>query len=186
MLLDSWKRLKSFGRSRGELWRLASCEDGGTAVEFSLVAVPFLGLLFAILETGLVFFAGQVLETAAADSARLIRTGQAQTQGFDQARFRQEVCNRTYGLVQCSGPLYVDVQKFGSFTSINLPNPIDQNGNLVNNFVYQPGTAGDIVVVRVLYEWPIFVAKLGYNLANMSGSKRLLVATAAFRNEPYQ
>ncbi len=189
MSLDFLKGLGARARSRSRARlarRFATSEDGATAVEFALVALPFLGLLFAIIETGLVFFAGQVLETATADSARLIMTGQAQTQGFDQGRFKQEVCNRTYGLLNCSGDLYVDVQKFSSFTSVNLPNPIDQNGNLVNNFGFQPGTAGDIVVVRVLYAWPIFVSQLGYNLANMSGSKRLLVATAAFRNEPYQ
>ena len=39
-----------------------------------------------VMITAIVFFAGQALETAAADSARLIMTGQAQTQGFSQAQ----------------------------------------------------------------------------------------------------
>ena len=72
-------------------------QDGAAAVEFALVAAPFLALVFAIMETAMVFFAGQALETAAADSARLIMTGQAQTQGFDQAKFKQEVCARSTG-----------------------------------------------------------------------------------------
>ena len=63
-------------------------QDGAAAIEFGLVAAPFLALVFAIMETAIVFFAGQALETAAADSARLIMTGQAQTQGFDQAKFK--------------------------------------------------------------------------------------------------
>ena len=46
---------------------------------------------------------------------------------------------------------------------------------------YQPGGPGDIVVVRLFYQWPIYVSLL----QNMSGSKRLLIATAAFRNEPF-
>jgi hypothetical protein len=37
------------------------------------------------------------------------------------------------------------------------------------------------VVVRLFYQWPIYVSLL----QNMSGNKRLLIATAAFRNEPY-
>ena len=48
--------------------RFARRQDGGAAVEFGLVAAPFLALLFAIMETAIVFFAGQALETAAADS----------------------------------------------------------------------------------------------------------------------
>jgi Flp pilus assembly protein TadG len=55
--------------------RFVRQQDGSVAVEFSLVAIPFLGLTFAILETALVFFAGQTLETAVTDSARLIMTG---------------------------------------------------------------------------------------------------------------
>ena len=50
---------------------------------------------------------------------------------------------------------------------------------------YCPGNAGDIVVVRLFYQWPLFVTGLGYNIANLTGSKRLLSATAAFRNEPF-
>ena len=59
--------------------RFVRQQDGSAAVEFGMVAVPFLGLTFAIFETALVFFAGQTLETAVADLARLIMTGQAQT-----------------------------------------------------------------------------------------------------------
>jgi Flp pilus assembly protein TadG len=51
--------------------RFVRQQDGSAAVEFGMVALPFLGLTFAILETALVFFAGQTLETAVTDSARL-------------------------------------------------------------------------------------------------------------------
>jgi Flp pilus assembly protein TadG len=167
--------------------RLVCDEDGATAVEFGLVAVPFLALVFAIMETSLVFFAGQTLETAAADSARLIMTGQAQTQGLNQATFKNAVCAQIHGLFNCSGGVYVDVKTYTSFANVTNPSPLDSNGNLTNNFVYQPGGPGDIVVVRLMYQWPVYVSLLGFNgLSNMSGSNRLLVSTVAFRNEPYQ
>jgi hypothetical protein len=42
------------------------------------------------------------------------------------------------------------------------------------------------VVVQLFYQWPIYVSLMNLgNLTNMSGNSRLLVATAAFRNEPY-
>jgi hypothetical protein len=50
---------------------------------------------------------------------------------------------------------------------------------------YNPGSGGDIVVVRLFYQWPLFVTGLGLDITNLSGSKRLLSATAAFRNEPF-
>lgn len=179
------KRVKRLFRGR-VAHRFVRREDGAAAVEFGLVAAPFLALVFAIMETSVVFFASQTLETAVADSARLIMTGQAQTTGFDQAKFKDEVCKKIYGLFNCSAGVMVDVRTYSSFSSVNLSKPIDANGNLVNNFTYQPGGPGDIVVVRLLYQYPVYVSLLGLNLADMAGGKRLIVATAAFRNEPYQ
>src|SRR5437763_9199963 len=100
-------------------------QDGAAAVEFAMVAAPFLAMVFAIMETALVFFAGQTLETAGADSARLIMTGQAQTQGFDQAKFKDAVCAKIYGLFNCSAGLYVDVKNYSSFAAINTAQPVD-------------------------------------------------------------
>ncbi|MCC6775297.1 MAG: pilus assembly protein [Hyphomicrobiales bacterium] len=165
--------------------RLVRQQDGAAAVEFGLVAAPFLALVFAIIETAVVFFAGQALETAVADSSRLIMTGQAQQQGFDAAAFKNAVCSKIYGLFNCQSGVFVDVQTFSSFNNVSLTNPVDGNGNLQTNFNYQPGGPGSIVVVRLFYQYPVYVSLLGFNLANVNGGKRLLAATAAFRNEPY-
>lgn len=162
-------------------------QDGAVAVEFALILLPFLALMFGIMETSLVFFADQTLETAVADSARLIMTGQAQTQNLTAQTFKDQVCQRIYGLFDCQNGIYVSVQTYSSFGSITNTPPLDNNGNLVtSNFGYQPGGPGDIVVVRLYYQWPIYVSLMNLsNLANMSNHNRLLVATAAFRNEPY-
>lgn len=168
------------------LYRFVRKNDGAAAVEFAMVAAPFLALVFAILETAIIFFAGQVLETAAADSARLIMTGQAQKGGLSQSQFKQEVCNRIFGLFDCANGIKVDVRTYSSFSGASLSKPIDANGNVTFTPAFQPGTPGDIVVVRLLYEWPVYVSLLGLNLADMANSKRLIMATAAFRNEPYQ
>ena len=172
-------------RAARSVRRLAKQQEGSAAVEFGLVAAPFLALVFAIMETAVVFFAGQALETAAADSSRLIMTGQAQTQGFSQSTFKNAVCAKIYGLFDCQNGVYVDVKTFTSFSNVTMNNPVDGQGNFQNNFSYQPGGPGDIVVVRLFYQYPVYVSLLGFNLANMNGGKRLLAATAAFRNEPY-
>lgn len=166
--------------------RLVRRQDGAAAVEFALVAAPFLALMFAIIETAIIFFASQTLETAVADSARLIMTGQAQSQSFDQTQFKQSVCSRIYGMFDCNNGIMVDVRTAASFQNASVSKPIDSNGNLVNNFTYSPGGPGDIVVVRLMYQWPVYVSLLGLNLSDMAGNKRLIMATAAFRTEPYQ
>jgi len=183
-LIGAMRRAFAFPVAR----RLLRQQDGTAAIEFSLVAVPFFALIFAIMETALVFFAGQTLETAGADSARLIMTGQAQSKGLNKDTFKDAVCDKVkaFGLFNCS-VLAVDVQKYSQFADINLSTlPLDADGKLkTDSFVYQPGGPGEIVVVRVMYQWPVHVSLLGLNLSDMAGGKRLLMSTSAFRNEPY-
>jgi Flp pilus assembly protein TadG len=171
--------------------RFGRRKDGAAIVEFAVVMVPFIALLFAILEVALVFFAGQVLETAVADSSRLIMTGQAQKAVGDKKQaFRDEVCDRLYGLFDCAIGIHIDVRKYNAFAAADMSPPVfDQgDGELdVSDFnQFDPGVQGDIVVVRVVYEWPTFVRDFGFNLATLPNGNRLLMATAAFRNEPYK
>jgi Flp pilus assembly protein TadG len=170
----------------GAASRFVRRQDGTAAVEFGFVAAPFLALVFAIMETAMVFFSGQAMETAVADSARLIMTGQAQKGGYNQAAFKNAVCAKIHGLFDCQNGVYVDVKTFTSFANVTNNSPVDANGNFVNNFSYTPGGPGDIVMVRLYYQWPVYVSLVGFTLSNMSGGKRVLVATAAFSNEPYQ
>lgn len=165
--------------------RFVRQQEGAAAVEFALVAVPFLALTFAILETAIVFFAGQTLEAASADSARLIMTGQAQTAGFDNSAFKSAVCDRINGLFDCKNGVHVDVKTYSNFGDISNVSPVKDGKLDTASLTYQPGNPGDIVVVSLYYEWPIYVSLLGNELANLGGN-RLLVATSVFRNEPYK
>jgi Flp pilus assembly protein TadG len=174
-----------FASTKKALRRFRRNRRGSAAVEFAIVAPLFFGLLFAIIETALVFYASQVLETVTQDSARMVMTGQAQLANFTQQQFKDNVCTRVAALFDCKNGIYVDVQSYSQFSSVNITPPIDSGNNFVNNMQYKPGNPGDIVVVRLFYQWPIFVTKLGFNLANLTGNKRLLTATAAFKNEPY-
>ena len=178
---------------RAKLWRIrtvrrfARREDGLAAVEFGIVALPFFAMMFAIIETAMIFFASQVLETAVADSARLIMTGQAQQSNFTAAQFKDAVCAKIPALFECASGLQIDVKTFSGFSSVNNTKPIDANGNLqTGNFGYAPGQQGDIVLVRLMYQWPVYTSLLGLDkLADLNNNKRLIMASAAFRNEPY-
>ena len=64
------------------------CRKGATAVEFALVAAPFLALLVGILQSALVFFASRVLDEVTEEASRNLMTGQAQQGGVTQANFR--------------------------------------------------------------------------------------------------
>ena len=168
--------------------RFARQQDGAAAVEFALIAIPFIALIFALMETALVFFAGQTLETAVQDAARLIMTGQAQTQGWSKDDFKTlGVCPRLAGgLFDCVNGVYVDVKTYTDFASVTNTPPVNNGQFDDSKLNYSPGTVGSIEVVTLYYQWPIYVSLLDSKLSNMNGGNRLLVATAVFRNEPYQ
>jgi Flp pilus assembly protein TadG len=163
--------------------RLLKCRRAATAVEFAIIAPVFSALLFADFDTALWFYAQQVIQTATTQSARLIMTGQAQAQGLTAAQFKQAVCANITGLLNCAG-VSINVQRFSSFSTVAMLNPI-QNGNFNNAMNFSPGAPGDIILVQLFYQWPIGPALLGVSLANVGGTNRLLIGTAAFRNEPY-
>jgi Flp pilus assembly protein TadG len=158
---------------------------GSAAVEFALVAPVFFALLIGIIETAIIFFASQVLETVTQESARAILIGQAQTEGLTQAQFQTYVCSQIPALFFNCNNVHVDVESYSAFTNVVINSQIDANGNFINNMQYNPGGQCAIVVVRLFYQWPLVVTGFGYNIANLSGNQRLLSATAAFRNEPF-
>jgi Flp pilus assembly protein TadG len=180
--------VRSTASFRTLLRRFRRNRRGSAAVEFSLVALPFFALLFAIIETAMVFFASQVLETGVQDSGRLLYTHQAQDSGMTAAQFKQDLCNRVSVLFTC--PIDVDVRFYLPGATITITDPITAGSYDPSGFVYQVPPAGSqaTVVVRAFYQWPLIVTGLGYNIANIgrgsSNSKRLLAATTAFHVEP--
>lgn len=170
------RALRSFRRDR----------NGSTAVEFGMLAIPFLSLVYAIFETSMVHMAGQVLQTAVSDASRLIMTGQAQTAGFTGADFKNEVCKRVKATFDCPKMLQVDVRTFPNFSSANAPPPPINNGRLDSTgFGFVPGGPNAIVVVRAAIEYPIIVPLIGQTMVNLADNKLLIMASAAFKNEPF-
>jgi Flp pilus assembly protein TadG len=183
-LLRSMLAVRAGGfAARSLLRRFALQSRASTTVEFALVATPFLALIFAIIETSIVFFADETLETAAANVGRLVLTGQAQNQGWSAAQFKQQVCDQIHALFNCASGVYVDVQSYSSFASANLSVPVT-NGTLnTGNMGFNPGGPGQIVVVRLYYQLPAYVSMI--SLSNLTGGLNLLAATYVYKNEAY-
>jgi Flp pilus assembly protein TadG len=173
--LRSIRLLRRFRRNR----------SGLAAVEFAMVAPPFLFLLFAMIEVALVFFASQVLETGTANAARQVLTGQASAQNFNQAAFKSAVCKTTDALMNCDG-ISVDVRSPSSFSGSDMSRPISNGAINTGGMQYNATSGGDIVVVRVLYEWPVMMPTFGLVIGDLKNGKRSLMATAVFRNEPFK
>ena len=180
-----WRELMRRTRRQLSAWR--SDQGGFTAVEFAMVAVPFLMLLFGIVAVGLYFFTTFSLENAVERAARLIRTGQVQESGMTAEQFKQEVCARAPGYVDCASKMRVNVQSFTDFGTIVTPSCVDSGGNLVppTGTAYSPGGSGAVVLVTVCYEWEL-AGKIPFlSVGNMANGSALIQAATTFRTEPY-
>lgn len=173
------------GRIGGVLRNFSRDTAAASTLEFALVSVPLFFLILALFQMAFVYFANFALESATAQAARLVRTGQAQD--LTLAKLKQEVCSKISAPLSCSG-LSLDIRKYENFgaAASGLTQPLDAAGNIRTDFKYDPGASGDVMVVRAFY--PLDIGALlpaEVSLSNMAGNKRVLVATAAFRNEPF-
>lgn len=172
------------GRIEDVLRRFRRNRDGTTMVEFGLIAIPFFALLLAIIQTAMIYYVGEVLQTAVADSSRLIMTGQATSTNYDKAKFKTEICGRVPTLFDCQNLVQVDVQSSNAFPN-SVPSPVS-NGKLDSSgFGFDPGGPSQIVMVRAAMAYPVWLPIIGLGMANLEDNKRLIMSSAVFRNEPY-
>ena len=187
----------------GVLRRFAGERRGTSAVEFGLIAVPFLGLLLATLESGLVYLNSEGVEAAVQEAARNIMTGEAQAANISTANqfVSTYMCPATGprilpSSVDCS-KLIVDVRSATDFASADVSRAFYQNPS---NITFCPGSPGSIIVVRVAYPMPEYLPLLGMvggvltdiktglvnDVPGNPGWKHLIVGTAVFKTEPFQ
>ncbi|CAN5119175.1 pilus assembly protein [soil metagenome] len=161
--------------------------DGSSAIEFAMVAFPFIFMMFAIIEIGMVFITDSVLENATIETGRLIRTGQVAGSQTTAAQFKTQFCSRmSIFSSQCSSRATIDVRVITQFRNQNPPDPM-ANGTTfdTSKLVYQPGSPGSLMLVRVFYTQPLFTPFLAQGLSRLGDGNTTLTATTTFRNEPY-
>lgn len=163
--------------------RFRKDEEGVTAIEFAMLALPFFALMMAIIETSIFFFAGQVLESSVDDVARKIRTGQLDS-SLTAADLRDEICDSAAVLFTC-GDLLIDMQVVAKYEDLgDMPGP--DGGELKpGDFGFEAAGPKQIVMVTVASEWPIFTNYLQQYMSKLNSKNALLTAVAVFKTEPY-
>ena len=164
----------------GLLARFVRTEDGAVAIEFAFVAIPFLVLIFAIIELGLAFLVSMTLENAMMNVDRRIRTGDLQNASATAATYRTAVCQQMSWLgASCESSLIIDVRTLPSFTSgSSLATP------RAAKTCWDPGGPNSIVLVRGYYKWPLITPLMQNAVGGTPGNRQINFA-AVFANEPY-
>lgn len=163
-------------------------QEGAAAIEFALVAMPFIMIVVAIIEIAVMYTANSVMLGATQDAVRAVRTGQVQViSDPDEAEdfFREQICAHIpIRLVDCN-EIQFTVQVLDSFADANTTTQIDEDGNLADDSL-DFGDAEDVVLVNVLYYHPMLTPMMGVFFADSPGNTKLLTATFVFQTEPYR
>lgn len=161
-------------------------KKGSTAVEFSLVAIPFIFLLIGIVETSLMFAGSSILQGATQQAARMIRTGQVQQSGEDpEEMFREVLCEHADTLLDCTRIQYEVITMEGGFTDFSeFPPEFNEDGDLEGRG-FTPGGVNDVVLIRAIYRYPLMTPIMGNLMADGPDNTKLMISTVVMENEPY-
>lgn len=204
--MDSTHRAQGKRRFRS-LLRLRRDRDGAAALEFAILAVPFMLLIFATFETFFAFAGEQLMANAVETMARQIRTGeitfgQGKPTDVTEAEFRQLFCNEISILGMCSETeavtpekLYLDVRQFASFADMPREVPKVSSADYADldttDFAFSPGGPNSRNMLRAYYRWQIMTDLMRPYITNIRPANKpvptdfLIVQTSAFESEDY-
>ncbi|MCC3247214.1 pilus assembly protein [Methylocystis sp. WRRC1] len=180
--------------------------EGTTAVEFAMIAVPFLGLIGAIFETGTIYFRTAQLQMATETASRAVLT-HSTAAGLTYKQFvDNNICTwKTQGVVKpgtlstmfdCD-KIMVDVRSPANWGAADTGNNFYNSPNAGGSVIAMPAP-GQIAIVRIAYPMTVISGILGggvfkgqsygqirtgqvqYN----SAWTNMLMGIAAFRVEP--
>jgi Flp pilus assembly protein TadG len=183
-------------RARRQLRRWRTDQSGFTAVEFAIVAMPFLMLLFGTLSVCLFYFTNFTFENAVWQASRGIRTGQLQqgegaytslkTDEDRKKAFKQALCAKAPSYIDCNKVVVIAQSNAGGFGSITQP-VCATDGTMIDPSAAQfnPGGASAVVLITACYPWDFGGRLPFFSLNNMKDGSLLIQASVAFRTEPY-
>ena len=189
-----------YPRRANFLSRFRRNKDGVTAVEFGIVAFPFLLFVCGIIAVGLQFLTINNLDKAVENATRRIKVGSAQRNGMTLQEFKDHVCEMGgYYIQKNCNDVYLHIQSASDWADIT-PVACASNGQMTNqaNMTTEvkdsAGGAEQVVLVTVCYDWqlPLNFPYLNYMLMRPSdgvalqSGGALIQSVATFRTEPYE
>ena len=182
-------------------------EKAATAVEFAIVAVPFLAVLMAIFETTYILLNAEVVDAVSANASRQLMTGQLQSSGQTCAQqkqaFQNMICPLTNPRPSTALPsnfdcskVIIDVRQSNAFNNLDVTNSLYQNPGQAQ---FSPAAQGQNNIIRIIYPLPAILPVLSGNTTATITNNRaatnqtmvngiwthLLMGIAVFRTEPY-
>ena len=167
--LHSWRQ-----NTYGLIGRFRKKQDGAAAVEFALVALPFFGLMFGIIELAIFFFSTRYLEDGLFEASRKVLT-QRLTGANVCPAFKQAMADALPQWLGDPNKLTISITPISSFSSTGTVLDLAANGCSF-------GGSGQTLIMKVTYAYPFTGYRLLSNGTNF-GSDLNLTAVTSFRVE---
>jgi Flp pilus assembly protein TadG len=192
----AYRVLRGRERLRRKTARWRSDQSGFTAVEFAIVALPFVMLLFGTISVSLFYFTTFTMENAVWMAGRGIRTGQFQqgqgiytgiaTNEDRKKAFKQALCAKAPGYIDCNKVVVLVQSNSGGFGSITPP-VCATDGEMIDQSKaeFNAGGASSVVLITACYPWSFGGRLPFFALNNMKDGSLLVQASVAFRTEPF-
>ncbi|MDZ4375987.1 MAG: TadE/TadG family type IV pilus assembly protein [Phenylobacterium sp.] len=155
-------------------------ESGATAIEFAFVAPVLFFALFSLIEIGMLGMMSSGVDNAVFEASRRIRTGRDDA-ATSAATFEDQICTRLGGdMTACRDRVVTSVQRFSRFADANsvATSPPDN--------AFNKGAAGDIIIVKVNYRWPLMTPFLATTRGRTGPMEVTISSRVAFKNEPFE
>ena len=192
ILLRSLRAACLAGRRRATL--LWQCNRGVASLEFALIALPLIFMIFAIFEVGLLLKCRNDLDLVTQGAVRKVMVGSVQSQyqtlTADQFKYAY-ICPNLPAIFSCD-KLVVNATMFDESTAAGAGFYTFVSGNplavkvTTTEQTFCMGNGGNYIYLQVAY--PAAKLGTGINLAALLSGSQLsgyLVSSAAFRNEPF-
>lgn len=170
---------------RHDMRRLFHDRAGSAVIEFAMLIIPLLGLIFASFTVSLIYFTQSALDSVSDEMSRLLLTGQAPAAG-QASDFKSLACANLPSFMSCSR-LVINVQTANNYSDVNISIPtttLDSSGNLTGTTQYDPGSASSVVVLQMLYAMPVLGDIGGFSAVTTGTNAHLLVSTSVIKVEP--
>jgi len=160
-------------------------ESGATAVEFAILAVPFIITIGLSLFFGYIYVMTISLEDAVSEMGRQIRVGKIDAQGITKTGFKAMVCDEVvFSKDNCLDNLVLDVHSAPELKDVSQDKPFTNGLPDKTKEKYKPGDGSDYVIVSAYLPATEYVTLLN-SFSSFPNQELILTARTVFRNEPF-
>jgi Flp pilus assembly protein TadG len=164
--------------------RFITNRKGSAAIEFAILALPFMVLIFAIVEIALMFFIDSGLDAALHKTVRQVRVGTAKNASWSLATFKSTLCGQLSYSFSCSSSLLVRAVVVTDMSSVTKTNPI-VNGQLSVSENFNIGGSGDYVLIQAFLPYDPVLKLYAFAGGRLTDGRYVLGAAELFKNEPF-